>query len=114
MIKVLLATVMYIIVLFIVSPTIDHLFTPLDENDSNYKIMLEIISQIMVISVIWYFISEFFILKINHLLNIKNNKLLNKAREVISAVIIVGLQTHLTSKLEYITQKHPFRYLKLN
>ena len=114
MIKVLLATVVYIIVLFIVSPIIDHLFTPLDEGDSNYKIMLEIISQIIVISVIWYLISEIIIFKVNRLLDIKNNKLLNKAREVISAVIIVGLQSHLISKLEYITQEHPFRYLKLN
>ena len=114
MFYVLLATILYIIVLFIISPIIDQLFTPLDKNESNYKIMLEIISQILVISVIWYLISEFFIFKVNKLLGIKNNKLLNKAREVISAVIIVGLQSHLISKLEYITQKHPFRYINEN
>jgi hypothetical protein len=38
---------------------------------------------------------------------------MDRSRNVITAVIMVGLQTHLVSKLEYITHKHPFRFLNL-
>ena len=54
MLKILLVTILYIIVLFIVSPILDHAFSPLDEEE-----------------------------------------------------------THLVSKLEYLTHKHPFRFLNI-
>ena len=41
------------------------------------------------------------------------NKIIDRAREVITAVIMVGLQSHLIQKLEYLTHKHPFRFLNL-
>lgn len=113
MLKILFATVLYIIVLFIVSPILDHAFSPLDEQESNLEIMLEIISQIIAITIVWYIISEYFIVKLNNYLGLKDNKIIDKARNVISAVIIVGLQTHLVSKLEYLTHKHPFRFLNI-
>ena len=113
MLKILFATVLYIIVLFIVSPILDHAFSPLDEQESNLEIMLEIISQIIAITIVWYIISEYFIIKLNNYLGLKDNKIIGKAREVISAVIIVGLQTHLISKLEYLTHKRPFRFLNI-
>lgn len=113
MLKILFATVIYIIVLFIISPILDHSFSPLDEEESNLEIMLEIIGQIIALTVVWYIISEYFIIKLNNYLGLKDNKIIGKAREVISAVIIVGLQTHLVSKLEYLTHKHPFRFLNI-
>ena len=61
----------------------------------------------------WYIISEYFIIKLNNYLGLKDNKIIDKARNVISAVIMVGLQTHLVSKLEYLTHKHPFRFLNI-
>lgn len=113
MLKILFATVLYIIILFIISPVLDHAFSPLDEEESYLEIMLEIIGQIIAITIVWYIISEYFIVKLNNYLGLKGNKIIEKARDVISAVIIVGLQTHLVSKLEYLTHKHPFRFLNI-
>ena len=82
MLKILFATVLYIIVLFIVSPILDHRFSPLDEQESNLEIMLEIIGQIIAITIVWYIISEYFIVKLNNYLGLKGNKIIGKAREV--------------------------------
>ena len=79
MLKILFATVLYIIVLFIVSPILDHAFSPLDEQESNLEIMLEIISQIIAITIVWYIISEYFIVKLNNYLGLKGNKIIEKA-----------------------------------
>ena len=113
MLKILLVTILYIIVLFIVSPVLDHAFSPLDKEESNLEIMLEIIGQIIALTIVWYIISEYFIIKLNDYLGLKDNKIIDKARNVISAVIMVGLQTHLVSKLEYLTHRHPFRFLNI-
>ena len=113
MLKILFATVLYIIVLFIVSPVLDHAFSPLDEQESNLEIMIEIIGQIIALTIVWYIISDFFIIKLNNYLGLKDNKIIDKARNIISAVIMVGLQTHLISKLEYLTHRHPFRFLNI-
>uniref|UniRef100_A0A6C0CG03 Uncharacterized protein n=1 Tax=viral metagenome TaxID=1070528 RepID=A0A6C0CG03_9ZZZZ len=113
MLKILFATVLYIIVLFIVSPVLDHAFSPLDKEESNLEIMLEIIGQIITLTIVWYIISEYFIVKLNNYLGLNGNKIIDKARNVITAVIMVGLQTHLVSKLEYLTHKHPFRFLNI-
>jgi len=111
--KLLIATVVYIIILFIIAPIIDHSFTPLDldKTESNTQIMFEIISQIIVISLVWYIISEYIIVNINNHLGVTGSKLLTKVREVISAVIMVGLQKNLIAKLEYISLKHPIRFI---
>ena len=45
--------------------------------------------------------------------NIHNNKLLNTSTNIVSAVILIGLQSHLIEKLEYITHEHPFRFLQI-
>ena len=113
MLKIIFTTVIYIIVLFIISPILDHAFSPLDEEESHLEIMLEIIGQIIALTVVWYIISEYFIIKLNNYLGLKDNKIIDKAINVISAVIMVGLQTHLVSKLEYLTHKHPFRFLNI-
>ena len=89
MLKILFATVLYIIVLFIVSPILDHAFSPLDEQESNLEIMLEIISQIIAITIVWYIISEYFIIKLNNYLGIKGNKIIGKAREVTSLLLLL-------------------------
>lgn len=113
MLKILLVTILYIIILFIVSPILDHAFSPLDEEESNLEIMLEIIGQIIALTIVWYIISEYFIIKLNNYLGLNGNKIIDKARNVITAVIMVGLQTHLVSKLEYLTHRHPFRFLNI-
>ena len=112
-VKLLFSVIFCIILLFSISPIVDHLFTPLDKEESDAEIMVEIMAQIITISIAWYIISEFIIKRINHKLGIKDNKMIDRAREVITAVIMVGLQSHLIQKLEYLTHKHPFRFLNL-
>ena len=63
MLKILFATVVYIIVLFIISPVLDHAFSPLDEEESDLEIMLEIIGQIIALTIVWYIASEYFIVE---------------------------------------------------
>ena len=111
--KIMVVSLFYILLLFSVSPVVDHAFTPLNEEESTAQIMAEIIIQILTVTFVWYFISEYIMNKVNHRLGLKDNPIMDRSRNVITAVIMVGLQTHLVSKLEYITHKHPFRFLNL-
>ena len=113
MIKILAVSIIYIIILFLISPIIDHAFSPLDEEEDELEILVEIIGQIIAVSILWYVASEYIISFINKKVGVKDHVMLDKAREVIAAVITVGLQTHLIDKLEYITHKHPFRFLNI-
>lgn len=97
-----------IIFLFTVSPIIDHFFTDLDEDESTYQILLEVILQILVVSLFWYVMDKYFFTRIKKQLNIEKNEIIGKVRDVVIAVIFVGLQSHLIAKLEYISKKHPF------
>jgi len=51
---------------------------------------------------------------LNQYFKVSDSDIVDKAREVISAVITVGLQTHLIKKLEYLTHRHPFRFLNIH
>jgi hypothetical protein len=113
MIKILAVSIIYIIILFLISPVIDHAFSPLDEEDSELEILVEIIGQIIAVSIFLYVASEYIISFIKKKIGVKDHTILDKAREVIVAVITIGLQTHLVDKLKYITHKHPFRFLNL-
>jgi hypothetical protein len=113
MIKIIVVSIIYIITLFLISPVIDHAFSPLDKEENEIEILLEIISQILTVSIVLYIISEYIISFINKKMGVKKHIILDKAIEVISAVITIGLQTHLIDKLKYITHKHPFRFLNI-
>tara|TARA_B100000123_G_C25477148_1_gene317485 strand:- start:42 stop:398 length:357 start_codon:yes stop_codon:yes gene_type:complete len=102
-----------ILLLFIISPIIDHFFKDLDESESNIQILSEVIVQILTIGVIWWFIDSYILVKVKKNLDIHKNEIIGKVRDVVIAVIIVGLQSHLIHKLEYLSKKHPFKHLFL-
>jgi hypothetical protein len=102
-----------IILLFSISPIIDHFFKDLDETESETQILFEIISQILVVACIWYLIDKYIINVIKLKLNLTNQPVVTKVREVVVAVIFVGLQKHLIKKLEYIAGRHPLSKLFL-
>lgn len=102
-----------ILLLFIISPIIDHFFKDLDESESTIQILTEVILQILTIGVIWWFIDSYILIKIKKNLDIHKNEVIGKVRDVVIAVIIVGLQSHLIHKLEYLSKKHPFKNLFL-
>lgn len=114
MINAIIVTVIYTIILFLVSPVIDHAFSPLDEEKSDARIMGEVIGQIMAVTLMWYISSQYIINLLNQYFKVNNKDIVDKARDVISAVITVGLQTHLIKKLEYLTHRHPFRFLNIH
>ena len=111
--KVCFITSINIILLFILAPIIDHAFTPLHKEETNMEILFEIITQLLTISVIWFILDKYILYSIHKYLNIHNNKLLNTSTNIVSAVILIGLQSHLIEKLEYITHEHPFRFLQV-
>lgn len=109
--KLLFICIIYIISLIIISPIVDHLFGKLDKDESNTLILIEIISQILLISIVWYYHSNFlkYIIKAYLKENIDGHEVII---EVVTAIGLIGLQYNMIQKLEYITHKHPFRIFK--
>jgi len=109
----IIITILYCIILFIIAPMVDHAFSPLHKDETNVEIFMEIIMQIITVSVIWFYL-RYFINKIIHkYVHIKNISAIDTSIAIISGLILVGLQSHLKSKLEYITHEHPFRIMRI-
>ena len=94
-------TIIYCIVLFIIAPMVDHAFTPLHKDESNTEIFLEIVIQILTVSIIWYYLRNFINKIVNEYIHIKNIGAIDTSIAIVSGLILIGLQTHLKSKLEY-------------
>ena len=104
----------YIIVLIIIAPLIDHLFTSLDQDkiiqETNIQILIEIILHILVLTIVWYYLNRFLQGTIRNIFKIKIKEEATKsAIDIISAIALIGLQKNLIDKLRYITTEHPFR-----
>ena len=106
-------TIIYSVILLIIAPMIDSAFTPLHKDESNIEIFMEIILQIITVSIIWFYLKMFINNTIHKYINIKNIKTIDTSIAIISGLILVGLQTHLRSKLAYITHEHPFRIMQI-
>jgi len=103
----------YVIVLIGFSPTIDHLFTPLEEDkkrkENNFDILGEIILHIIVLSVSWYYLNKYLKTFLESLFNLRIKAHTSTAIDFIAAIALVGLQKNLINKINYITIEHPFR-----
>tara|TARA_B110001469_G_C9546953_1_gene271465 strand:- start:55 stop:414 length:360 start_codon:yes stop_codon:yes gene_type:complete len=113
LIIILCISVIHIIILFTITPFIDHIFTPLNDKESNTEILIEIITQLLTLSVIWYLLNKYVLYNINKYFKLNNVKLVSTILDIIYAVVLIGLQSNLINKLEYITYKHPFRLFQL-
>jgi len=111
--KIPLVSIIYLLLLIVVSPFIDHAFTSLDEDkklkENNFQILGEIILHVIVIAFVWYIINHYVPKYIGSLFNIKIKEATKSAIGVVSSVVLIGLQKNLIDKLEYITLIHPFR-----
>ena len=111
--KIPLVSIIYLLLLIVVSPFIDHAFTSLDEDkklkENNFQILGEIILHVIVITFVWYIINHYVPKYIGSLFNIKIKEATKSAIGVVSSVVLIGLQKNLIDKLEYITLIHPFR-----
>ena len=113
-IKLIIFTIIYFIILLFLSPIIDHFFTTLEQDkaikESNFQILNEIILQLIVITIIWYFLHGILSKYLEHLLNSKMGEATKAGVDLVSAITLIGLQKNLIDKLEYITHEHPFRW----
>jgi len=111
--KISFFSIVYIGVLILIAPVIDNLFTSLEEDtrkkENNIQIFLEIIAQLVLISLVWYYLHNFLKNLIETKLNIKIKSASEYTINFISSIAFVGLQKNLLDKLEYIAIIHPFQ-----
>ena len=116
--KVSLFSSIYLIILILVSPYIDHIFTSLEEDikekEDNFQILGEIILHIIVIAIFWYLINNYVPQYIEKIFNITMKDATKSGIAVVSSIALIGLQKNLIDKLEYITIRHPFRLQDLD
>lgn len=111
-IKIVVIILIYVIVLFILAPLVDHAFTSLHKDETNFEIMSEIILQLITVSIVWYYVNSVMIFLISKYINLKGISRIESVISIVSGLMFVGLQTHLKSKLNYITHEHPFRFFQ--
>ena len=115
--KISIFSTIYLLILMIVSPLIDHIFSSLDEDikkkENNFQILIEIVLHIIAISFVWYMINSYVQKYIELLFNIKIKDATKSGIAIVSSIALIGLQKNLIDKLEYITLVHPFRILNL-
>ena len=113
-IKLIIFTIIYFIILLFISPVIDHFFTTLDQDktikESNFQILGEIILQLIVITIIWYLLHGYLSKYLENILNTEMGEATKAGIDLVSAITLIGLQKNLIDKLEYITHEHPFRF----
>ena len=107
--KIIIIAFIYGILLIFIGPLIDHAFTDLHKDEDNWEILFEIITHIIIIAVFWYYLNNGILSILNPLINFKNIKSIDTVISITSGLLLVGLQTHLKRKLQYITHEHPFR-----
>lgn len=109
-------SVIYLIILMVISPIVDHYFLPLDESKNINKlgILFEISLHIIVIAIIWHIINTYIPKYIEIIFKLKINNITKTGIEIVSSIVLVGLQKNLIDKLEYITLNHPIRFKDFN
>ena len=114
MLRISVFSTIYVVVLIFVSPMIDHMFSSLEEDErlgeQNIQILGEIIIHVIVLAVAWFSLHKFLSHHLDRYLGLKMKEPTRMAVDFISAIALVGLQSNLIDKLEYITIEHPFRF----
>ena len=112
-IRIIIVSTIYLLALLIVAPIIDHLFTTLDEDiqkkNSNLQILIEVILQLVILCIIWHYVSNFLHYLIIEKINLKIKTPSKDSIGIIVSIAFVGLQKNLLDKINYLTFKHPFR-----
>ena len=108
MLQLLVVSFIYIILFIIFAPLLDHIFSPLDKNKDNYIIFFEVVSQILLLTLLWYYLNRSIQFMLKHM-HIKIRKQEEMSIDIISAIVLIGLQNNLMKKLNYLTNEHPIR-----
>ena len=107
--KIIIIAFIYGTLLIFTGPLIDHAFTDLHKDEDNWEILFEIITHIIAIAIFWYYLNNGILSILNPLMNVKNMESIDTVISITSGLLLVGLQSHLKRKLQYITHEHPFR-----
>lgn len=107
--KIIIIAFIYGTLLIFIGPLIDHAFTDLHKDEDNWEILFEIIVHIIAIAIFWYYLNNGILSILNPLMNVKNMESIDTVISITSGLLLVGLQSHLKRKLQYITHEHPFR-----
>jgi len=111
--KIILVIIVYIFILLTLGPMIDHAFSTLHKEETNFEILTEIISQLITVTVMWYYLNRVVYFILDKYVNIGGIKKIDSIIGIVSGVMLIGLQSHLHSKLKYITHEHPFRFFEI-
>ena len=111
--KICIVSLVHIFILFSIAPIIDNAFSPLQKKDSNSEILFEIITQLLFISIAWSVLNQYVLKAINRYFKIRHTKVINNITNTISSLVLIGLQSHLINKLQYITHEHPLRVFQI-
>ena len=107
----------YIIVLIIISPFIDHLFTSIEEDKklkvNNLQVLGEVILHVIVLTISWFYLNKYLKTFLESIFKIKIKAHTSTAIDFISSLALIGLQKNLVDKINYITIEHPFRISEL-
>ena len=81
-IKFILVLIVYIFLLFTISPIIDHAPTLLNKDESNLEILSEIILQLVTVTIVWFILDEYIMKNVIKQIDFKRGKLFNKSIEI--------------------------------
>jgi len=111
MLQLLVVSFVYIVLLIILAPLLDHIFSPLEKTKDNYIIFSEVVGQILLVVLLWYYLNREIQLMLKYV-HIKIRKQEEMSIDIISAIVLIGLQNNLMKKLNYLTDEHPVRPLR--
>ena len=109
--KIVTVLLFYVLVLLFIAPIIDHMFSPLHTEDTNRELFTEVLLQLIVVSVLWFYLSKEMFDIADTYIHIKGLIGIRRITGIASGLLLIGLQRNLLDKLEYITKDHPFRYI---
>jgi len=108
-------SVIYIGLLVLISPILDNLFTALEEDiekkENKLQIFGEIIVQLVLVSIIWFYLYTFIKKYIEKIFDIKVKLATEHTINFISSIALIGLQKNLLDKLEYITDSYSYYFV---
>jgi hypothetical protein len=109
--KIVTVLLFYVLVLLFIAPIVDHTFTPLHKEDTNMEILIEVLLQLITVSVLWFYLSKYMFRIADSYIHIRYLTGIQNIIGIASGVLLIGLQKNLLNKLRYITNEHPFRYI---
>jgi hypothetical protein len=109
--KIVTVLLFYVMVLLFIAPIIDHTFTQLHKEDTNMEILIEVLLQLITVSVLWFYLSKSMFHIADSYIHIRYLTGIQNIISIASGVLLIGLQKNLLNKLQYITKEHPFRYI---